>query len=260
MEKATKEYVSNMIRIRDCVKRRMDTTGPVPSYISLTTITSTFMLDTEINIEQIRAFLKRGIRTMRTGDDQGFEWEIKENHFYNQVTAVYVDSYSRKSVKFFPNGRVHVTGCSDLYDCARIRALVELIATTCFDKTVLSSEFMIHMINTNFSMNSNLNLTQVMDVCEQNGCDVSFKPENYSAVKVKFVPLGGAKKVTASIFSSGCILITGATSLKDITTSYAFLIKILSGVRMGPSKVQKTFEIFMGFSFDDEWRKLLALS
>jgi TATA-box binding protein (TBP) (component of TFIID and TFIIIB) len=257
MEKATKEYVKDMIRVMDSIKGSV---GPIPSYISLTTITSTFKLDTEIDIEKIRSFFNRGVKTRRTGDDQGFEWAIKENRFYNQVTTVFIDSYSRKSIKFFPNGRVHVTGCSDLYDCARVRALVELIARTCFEKPVRSNEFMIHMINTNFSMNSNLNLTQVMDVCERNRCDVSFKPENYSAVKVKFSPLGGTKKVTASIFSSGCILITGATSLKDITTSYEFLIRILRDARMGPSKIQKTFEVFMGFSFDDEWRKLLALS
>jgi TATA-box binding protein (TBP) (component of TFIID and TFIIIB) len=257
MEKATKEYVKDMILIRDSVKGTMD---PVPSYISLTTITSTFKLDTEIDIEGIRAFFKKGVKTRRVGDDTGFEWDIKENRFYNQVTVVFIDSYSRKSIKFFPNGRVHVTGCSDLYDCARIRTLVELIASTCFKKPVQSNEFLIHMINTNFSMNSNLNLTQVMDVCEKNGCDVSFKPENYSAVKVKFVPDGGTKKVTASIFSSGCILITGAMCLHDITVSYEFLLKILSEVRMGSSKVQKTFDVFMGLSFDDEWRKLLVLS
>jgi len=254
MEKETKDYVRHMIAARDAC-----TMEPKPSYISLTTITSTFKLDSDINISDMREFLKNGVITKPQGSShEGFEWTIKENSFYNQITTVFIDSYSRKSVKFFPNGRVHVTGCSDLFDCARIRRQVECIASCFFNRTVTSSEFMIHMINTNFSMNSNLNLTRVMDVCEKNGCEVSFKPENYSAVKVKFIPRGGTKKVTASIFSSGCILITGATSLRDITVSYEFLLGIMEGVRMGPSKIQKTFDIFMGYSFVNEWRKLLG--
>jgi len=256
MERATCKFVRNMLFTRD--KANM---SPVPSYISLTTITSTFKLSKELDIEQVREFLNTGVRTKKLGAEthKGFQWVVKENRFYNQVSVVFIDSYSRKSVKFFPNGRIHVTGCSDLIDCARVRAQVEVIMSSMFNEPVTTGEFQIHMINTNFSINSILNLSSVIAVCERNGCDVSFKPENYSAVKVKFTPVGSIKKVTASIFGSGCILVTGATCLSDISKSYEFLLRILADCRVGPSKVQKTFDVFMGYSFDTDWRKLLEI-
>lgn len=254
MQNDTSEYVREMLEIRGKIKSDV-----LPSFISLTTITCTFKLDSEIDIPTVREFFQNGVPVRRMGSSEGFTWIIKENQFYNQVTTVLVDSFSRKSVKFFPNGRVHVTGCCDLYDIIRVRKQVECIFSAIMARPTQTDEFFIHMINTNFSMNYRLNLVQVIDLCEAQGCEVSFKPENYSAVKIKILRPAG-KKITASIFSSGCILVTGATTLKDISYSYEFLTRILRPACLDLSKDQKKFEFFMGYSLESDWIKLLGLN
>jgi TATA-box binding protein (TBP) (component of TFIID and TFIIIB) len=252
MQADTEEYVREMLEIRGQIKADI-----LPSFISLTTITCTFKINREIDVPSVREFFKDGVPVRRVGSNEGFTWVIKENQFYNQVTTVLVDSFSRKSVKFFPNGRVHVTGCSDLYDILRIKKQVECIFSSLIGEDVQTNDLMIHMINTNFSMNYKLSLMRVIEICEAAGCEVSFKPENYSAVKIKIVGLSG-KKITASIFSSGCILVTGATTLKDITQSYKFLTEALRPACLDASKDQKKFEFFMGYSLENDWIKLLG--
>jgi TATA-box binding protein (TBP) (component of TFIID and TFIIIB) len=62
------------------------------------------------------------------------------------------------------------------------------------------------------------------------------------------------KKITASVFSSGCILITGAKTLAEITSSYGFLIRMLKSSCIRPNLTAKKFKKFMGIPFD-AWEK-----
>ena len=66
---------------------------------------------------------------------------------------------------------------------------------------------------------------------------VSFDPDRYSAVKVKFCPAPGMKRITASIFSTGKIIVTGAQTLKEIALAYKILNEVLSpaSLRLGAS-------------------------
>ena len=65
----------------------------------------------------------------------GFEWKLRETKFYNQVTLGYVDNYSTKSVKVFPNGSIQVAGCSDLFDCNRVIKQLGFILKTVLKKS-----------------------------------------------------------------------------------------------------------------------------
>ena len=69
--------------------------------------------------------------------------------------------------------------------------------------------FRVVMINSNFSLNKNLNLLQTAQKFES-VFKTSFEPDRYSAVKVKFRPSEDMKEITTSIFSTGKIIITGA--------------------------------------------------
>jgi len=88
------------------------------------------------------------------------------------------------------------------------------------------------MINSNFSLNKNLNLIQTAQIFENAIYDThsrgvfktSFEPDRYSAVKVKFRPSEDMKEITTSIFSTGKIIITGAETLKEIAFAYNIII------------------------------------
>jgi TATA-box binding protein (TBP) (component of TFIID and TFIIIB) len=198
-----------------------------PSWIKITTITMVSNFLQNIDIKRLRAIFEDiGIyRMKRAGSNtSGFEWKLKPTTFYNQVTLTYHDTYSTKSVKVFPNGSIQVAGCCDLFDCKRIiTQLIHIFKVFLdMDVKVTSDTFRVVMINSNFSLNYNINLMKVSDWFERYNdiFKVSFEPDRYSAVKIKFKPAHEMKEITCSIFSTGKIIITGAETLKEIAFAY----------------------------------------
>lgn len=242
---ATKRYIVTL----DAVRRQYK---DPPSWIRITTITMLCKFLQEIKLDTIReAFAGGPIRIRRKGAlTNGFEWTLFETKFYNQVTIGYKDQYSQKSIKVFPNGSFQVAGCSDLRDCKRIvRQLVHLISgiLKCQLKT---EDFRVVMINTNFSVNAHVDLSKVIQtLTAEKRFVVSFNPDRYSAVKVKFHPAENTKQVTASIFSTGKIIVTGAETLREIALAYEVLNAKLHPTKLEPMP-QDTFDIIKGVKFD----------
>ena len=209
----------------------------IPSWVRITTITMTCKLlaSARINLDMIREAFReqKTIRNRRKGAlYDGHEWTMKETTFYNQVTIGYRDQYSTKSIKVFPNGSFQVAGCSDLYDCQRVCKQLSYIMTTLLklEEPLTADAFRVVMINTNFSLNRPVNLTNIIDTLsrKREKFDVSFNPDRYSAVKIKFRPKPDMKQVTASIFSTGKVIVTGAETLREIVFAYDVLNQEIS--------------------------------
>ena len=236
-----------------------------PSWIKITTITMVSQSKVTIDIPKLREVFTKleSIKIKIKGcKGDGFEWKIKPTTFYNQITLGYTDQYSTKSIKVFPNGSIQVAGCSDLFDCMRIIGQLSFLF-----KEILNMEnpipvesYRIVMINTNFSLNYNVNLIKVAEHFAASGIfNVSFEPDRYSAVKIKFKPASDMKEVTVSIFSTGKIIVTGAETLKEIVYSYNIINHhINSNPKIKVSKTTETdvFETFMGYKFT-EWVPIL---
>jgi TATA-box binding protein (TBP) (component of TFIID and TFIIIB) len=245
---ATKRYIVTL----DEVRKKYPSP---PSWIRITTITMLCKFTCDVDIEKIRAAFSYGpIRIRRKGAlTNGFEWSLKSTAFYNQVTVGYEDQYSNKSIKMFPNGSVQVAGCSDLRDCKRIMKQLAFLVQKVLDREepLEMENFRVVMINTNFSMNSSVNLMKVIDeLSSDTKFVVSFNPERYSAVKVKFHPASNTKQVTASIFSTGKIIVTGAETLREIALAYEVLNEKLQKTRIEATK-EDTFDVIKGSKFDD---------
>ena len=93
-----------------------------PSWIKLTTITMISQFKRGINIQFLKTFfeeyeLKLSRKEKKT---RKFIWRMKDTTFYNQISLVYEDYHSTKSIKVFPNGSIQVAGCADLFDCKRV--------------------------------------------------------------------------------------------------------------------------------------------
>jgi len=266
---ATKRYIVTL----DEVRKKYPSP---PSWIRITTITMLCKFTCDIDIEKIRAAFADGpIRIRRKGAlTNGFEWSLKSTAFYNQVSVGYEDQYSNKSIKMFPNGSVQVAGCSDLRDCKRIMRQLSFLVQRILEREepLKIENFRVVMINTNFSMNSSVNLMKVIEVLaaenkfnierlptnpltENDRFIVSFNPERYSAVKVKFHPAANTKQVTASIFSTGKIIVTGAETLREIALAYEVLNEKLQSTKLEATK-EDTFDVIKGSKFDDIVRKL----
>jgi TATA-box binding protein (TBP) (component of TFIID and TFIIIB) len=218
----------------------------------------------EIDLKKFREkFAELGSVTVRKEGSSfhGFEWKMKETAFYNQVTIGYEDAYSRKSIKIFPNGSIQVAGCSDLFDCRRILKQLAFILHVVLDidKDVRIGNADVKMINTNFSLNSSVNLNKIIQQFSQmKGFKVTFDPDRYSAVKVKFVPGPDMKQVTTSIFSTGKIIVTGAQTLDEIANAYNIINNAINpSMLVKPVSQPETFDTVMGAKFE-EWVRVLS--
>jgi len=237
-----------------------------PSWIKITTITMVSSFAQVIDIKKLReAFEHVGSYKMRRQgmDVDGFEWKLKPTTFYNQVTLTYHDTYSTKSVKVFPNGSIQVAGCCDLFDCKRIiTQLVQIFKNFLgIDINVSSDAFRVVMINSNFSLNYNVNLMKVADWFESYSdiFKVSFEPDRYSAVKIKFKPAHDMKEITCSIFSTGKIIITGAETLKEIAFAYNIINQHINerpDIRVSRTEETDVFDIYLGYKCDPFVEKL----
>jgi len=262
MNEPTFEYIRNLNVIRS--RLVADTSRPAPSWVRITTITMCSKFLQEIDLKKFREnFAKMGgsITVRRRGSRfRGFEWKMKETAFYNQVTIGYQDVYSRKSIKLFPNGSIQVAGCSDLFDCRRILKQLAFILQVVLDlkETLPTQDASIKMINTNFSLNSSVNLNKVIaKFSARPTFKVTFDPDRYSAVKVKFMPKPDQKQVTASIFSTGKIIVTGAQTLDEIAGAYETINKVITtDALVKPVAVPELFDNIMGASFS-EWGRVL---
>tara|TARA_B110000977_G_scaffold147510_1_gene186965 strand:- start:3638 stop:4474 length:837 start_codon:yes stop_codon:yes gene_type:complete len=231
---------------------------PDVSWVKITTITMISKLGMSIDVAFIRkAFREIGdvyISAKGTKGD-GFKWTLKDTTFYNQVTLNYTDDYSTKSIKLFPNGSIQVAGCTDLLDCNRVIRQLTSLLRLFINKDLVARGFQVVMINSNFSLNYKLNLHEVATHFAKNEIfDVSFDPDRYSAVKIKFKPAEDAKRVTVSIFSTGKIIVTGAETLKEIVFSYNIInhhININPKIKVEKSDVHDVFDEIFGYKFDD---------
>lgn len=237
-----------------------------PSWVKITTITMVSSFIQEIDIKKLREIFERigSYKMRRKGTNtDGFEWKLKPTTFYNQVTLTYNDTYSTKSVKVFPNGSIQVAGCCDLFDCKRIITQLVYIFKTFLGLEIQLpvDSFRVVMINSNFSLNYNINLMKVADWFEEYNdiFKVSFEPDRYSAVKIKFKPAHDMKEITCSIFSTGKIIITGAETLKEIAFAYNIINQHINEnphIRVSRTEETDVFDVYLGYKCDSFIKKL----
>lgn len=233
-----------------------------PSWIKITTITMVSSFIHSIDIPKLKeAILQETeikLKMKNSKNENGFKWTLKPTTFYNQITLVYSDNYSTKSVKVFPNGSIQVAGCSDLFDCKRIITELSFIFKEFLGMESVApiETFRVVMINSNYSLNYDINLLETIKQFElyPDIFKVSFEPDRYSAVKIKFQPCAEMKEITASIFSTGKIIITGAETLKEIVYAYNIINENINenpGIRVAPSKEKELFDLFIGYKMND---------
>jgi len=189
-------------------------------------------------------------------------WSLKSTTFYNQITLTYDDGHSVKSIKIFPNGSIQVAGCEDIFNCKYvISGLVYILQS--FDEDIVppADTFRVVMINSNFSLNYNINLMLTTQHFEKYSdvFRVSFEPDRYSAVKIKFKPAGDMKEITTSIFGTGKIIITGAETLKEIVFAYNIInqhINDCPAIRVSKVDVSDDFNEYFGYNISDSIKKI----
>ena len=103
---------------------------------------------------------------------------------------------------------------------------------------------------------------EVIDIFDNSINVIEFNPDRYSAVKMKFKSMDGGKQVTASIFSTGSIIITGAEKFEEVCQAYIYIVSTLlqntSRVYMNKIVSNKNFDYFMGYSYSEWYAKIMS--
>ena len=231
-----------------------------PSWLKISTITMISTYEKTVDYAKLRdIFTKLGSITLQMKDSKstGFEWRLKSSaKFMNQVTLWYKDVYSTKSIKVFSNGSLQVAGCSDVLDCSRVIHQLNYLLKELkvIDEPAPLSSYRIVMINTNFSLNYDVNVFKIIEHFSKSHIfNVTFEPDKYSAVKIKFKPAQDMKEVTVSIFGTGKVIITGAETLQEIALAYNIIIQHVHSYKSDIKVSKNTSEckVFMGYTFDD---------
>ena len=144
-----------------------------------------------------------------------------------------------------------------MFDCKSVIKQLSFILGSILEVDIPSNGFRVVMINTNFSLNYNINLMETARVFGVNPVftSVTFDPDRYSAVKIKFKPAADMKQVTASIFSTGKIIVTGAETLKEIAFAYNVINHHINEhketVKVSKTVVTDVFETMYGYKVGD---------
>jgi TATA-box binding protein (TBP) (component of TFIID and TFIIIB) len=180
---------------------------------------------------------------------------VKNTEFYNQVTMSYTDKLSTKSIKIFSNGSIVVAGCADLFDCWRVITQIVMIIDKVVDIKVAIDTFRICMINANFQFNRFVNLRECSrHFASHEMFKTTFSQDKYAAVKIKFKPHEDMKMMTASIFGTGRVILSGAQTLKEIAFGYNTLIHHMHAsdkVLEEPQTDTNMFSTMMGYEMPD---------
>lgn len=181
--------------------------------------------------------------------------------FDNQVTIIYkVRAGNTPNIKLFRNGNIHMTGIKSEEEGIEIIKHLGNEVRYIYKQghpiidnvdAVNPGEFVIRMINSDFSIPFRINRTKLHELLMKDyGCVSSFH-DKYPGVKAQYFwnkwsavqngicqctkecdgkgsgnGDGECKKVTVSVFHSGNVLITGANKLEQIDETYQFVTGI----------------------------------
>jgi TATA-box binding protein (TBP) (component of TFIID and TFIIIB) len=192
---------------------------------------STITLICNLNIDRIcmqtfcERFDEKNIEMKRYKRNKEFEitkrGKIKKS-FFNQVTLNYCD-ISKKSIKVFSNGKLQLTGLTSCLECNIVASMVNgWLKKYLEDDTICITKMYIGMINSNFSMMTNLDLIKLNGILNIDPWVVSiYNPESYPAINMKYVK--DDVSVSVFIFATGNIVITGGKQLSDMRVAYQFV-------------------------------------
>jgi TATA-box binding protein (TBP) (component of TFIID and TFIIIB) len=209
--------------------KRACPTGDISSFPKLITITLVANAKCTIDTDAFKLRMKDIEIRPKGKNVPPVKWSLKHTEFYNQVTMSCTDQMSTKSVKIFSNGSIQIAGCADLFDCHRVIQQIAMIIHKVMDIKVDIDTFRICMINANFQFNRYVNLRECTRHFSSNPMfKTTFSEDKYAAVKIKFSPGPNMKSLTASIFGTGKVILSGAETLKEIAFSYNMLVQYIN--------------------------------
>ena len=185
--------------------------------------------------------------------------------FDNQATMTIKHCFNEQkfiiNIKVFKNGNVQMTGLKTIpqgeyivgFLIDYINKVNEEYNIVPPDSTLSCSAYKIRLINSDFKVGLEIRTDKLYKLIQSNyGIFCSYEPCIYPGVKIQYsfndmytsksgvcectikcngkgdgCGHGNCKRVTISVFQSGCVIITGAQKIEQITIAYNFICSVL---------------------------------
>jgi len=210
---------------------------------------STITLICNLNVDRIcmktfcEHFVEPGIEIKRCKPNKEYELTKRgklKKSFFNQVTLNYRD-ISKKSIKVFSNGKLQLTGLTSCLECNQVSKIVNgWLKKYLNDESIVITDMYMGMINSNFSVMTNLDLIRLNTLLNvHDKVRSTYNPESYPAINMKYIDSEKDISVSVFIFGTGNIVITGGKRLGHMREAYRFIHDTISSNR---ERVCKTNE------------------
>ena len=208
--------------------------------------------------------IKRGINIKAKNTRKNKNAPVLPKRFDNQVTLLFRQDQAVTNVKLFKNGNIQMTG---LKTCEQgVKTIDHIVQQISHIYEILGNEdvvedynsmnnsnFRVRLINSDFRLGVEIKrdlLCKLVQTKYHTYCN--FEPCVYPGVKIQyycnsnhFIPNGlckctepcngkgssigngNCKKITIAVFQSGCVIITGAQTLEQISESYRFICDVV---------------------------------
>jgi TATA-box binding protein (TBP) (component of TFIID and TFIIIB) len=152
-----------------------------------------------------------------------------KNTFYNQISVWFKDAESKKNIKVFRNGHLHITGERNLSKNLEIAREVIALVSKIVDIPMDIVDFDIQMINTNFKTSVGFILGQMREaIARQKGIvKASYDPETYPGLNCKYRVGCTGRDISILAFNSGNVIITGLKAFSELEETYGFIVDFI---------------------------------
>lgn len=188
----------------------------------ITTITTVFQVNELVDIEALYNVIDDDtINKQLSRNKKDFTYTKRKRLkmvFFNQITISFRD-WSRKVIKIFQNGKIHITGIASVYDCQCTQDMVmELLCskTKHTNMRVVDGSDKILMINGCFDIGRTVRLRQYIKQveCIPYITKLDYSPQKYPAINIKSVD-----GTNVLVFRTGKIIVSSC-SISGLCNAY----------------------------------------
>jgi len=234
--------------------------GSLPAGVTVSTISFTFSLASEVDLQKTLDYLPLSPDEVRTVTYEGFVRTVvnrpkkaararrRLSSFYNCIVVEVAcpraaDAGAFLHVKVFRNGSVQVAGCREKEPTeAAVATLCALLEETYYTRKegggveehrllrgpCRPGNLKVNLINTTFKLGVCVHRRRLHQVLMEEGVPTAYDTCKHTGVQVLLPVEGKTKPVTLLVFERGSVVITGAKCMAQVTAAHDFIRDFLT--------------------------------
>ncbi len=180
-----------------------------------------FQLDL-VALQKVMEKLNYDVKLPQRSDKKVTKRGVVKKSFFNQLTISFVDG-NKKSIKFFLNGKMQMTGLKNYDESNQLCATLVDILNNQLHANVQIESMDTPLINLSFKVSSSLKMEKLQNVILADGYYCRFQPESYPGLIAKY----SRGNNTILVFASGSIMVAGSASIDAAVSAYDYITSVI---------------------------------